>query len=83
MDNNAETDGTPGSIYHIYHSQEIWFSPQKNNGHLESAKENLRRSEAVLKECTTQVDALEETLANTPKPSEALNWDTLTLQDLA
>jgi hypothetical protein len=36
-----------------------------------------------MKDCTKKVDDLEETLANTPKPSEMLNWDTITLQDLA
>lgn len=66
------------SIYHIYHSQDIWFAQeQKKNDHQESAKENLKRSDAALKDCTTQIDALEETLANTPKPSEVLDWGRL------
>ena len=81
-DETKEDDNVQKSIWHIYHSQEIWFTPQKNNGHLESAEEHLKQSHALLEDCTERNDALEETLANTPKPSEALNWDTLTLRDL-
>jgi len=31
----------------------------------------------LLDECTTMVDDLEETLANTPKPSTVLDWSRL------
>ncbi len=82
-DNDTEGSDTQKAILHIYHSQEIWFTQEhKKNHHQESAKENLKRSGALLEVCAEEVDALEETLANTPKPSEALNWDTISLQDL-
>lgn len=81
-DNKKEDDNLQKSILHIYHSQEIWFTPQKSNGHLEAAEEHLRQSNALLEDCAERNDALEETLANTPKPSEALNWDSISLQDL-
>lgn len=77
QDASPEGDGEQKSIYHIYHSQEIWFTPLENNGHLDSARENLKRSEAVLKDCAEKNDALEETLANTPKPSEMLDINSL------
>ncbi|OGO06806.1 MAG: hypothetical protein A2Y92_03190 [Chloroflexi bacterium RBG_13_57_8] len=84
MDKEPENDGAPTVIYHIYHSQEIWFAQEgKKPDHQDAAKENLKRSDVLLKDCADRVDALEETLANTPKPSEMLNWDSLTLQDLA
>ena len=77
-ENDIVDDGQQRSIYHIYHSQKIWFTREpKKNDHQESAKENLKRSDAALKDCTTQVDALEETLANTPKPSEVLDMGRL------
>jgi hypothetical protein len=83
MEKDTEDDGAPEVIYHIYHSQKIWFAQEeKKNDHQESARENLKKSDALLRDCTSQVDALEETLANTPKPSEMLNWDSLSLRDL-
>jgi uncharacterized damage-inducible protein DinB len=75
---DAQDNSPQKTILHIYHSQDIWFAQeQKKNDHQESAKENLKRSDALLKDCTTKVDALEETLANTPKPSEMLDWRSL------
>jgi hypothetical protein len=64
-------------IYHIYHSQKLWFTRDEDNGHKKSAQENLDKCNALLNECTTMVDDLEETLANTPKPSEVLDWSRL------
>ena len=65
------------SILHIYHSQKIWFTRDEDNGHQKAAEEHLKRSNALLEECTTMVDDLEETLANTPKPSTVLDWSRL------
>ena len=80
---NGAGDNDQKAILHIYHSQDIWFAQeQKKDDHQESAKENLKRSDAILKDCTTMNDDLEETLANTPKPSEMMNWDSISLGDL-
>jgi hypothetical protein len=82
-ENAAEDNAPQQTILHIYHSQDIWFAQEpKKNDHQAAAKENLKRSDAVLKDCSDQVNALEVTLANTPKPSEMLNWDEMTLSDL-
>ena len=70
------------NIYRIMHSQMLWFTREESNGHQKAAEEHLRRSHALLKDCTTRIDALEETLANTPKPSQVLDWGTMTLKDL-
>jgi hypothetical protein len=72
-----------GNIYHMLHSQKLWFTREKSNGLQKAAEEHLKRSDALMKDCTDKVDALEETLANTPKPSEMLDWGTITLKDLA
>lgn len=78
MDKDPEDDDSPKVIYHIYHSQKIWFAQEeKKTDHQDSAKENLKRSDVLLKDCADRVDALEETLANTPKPSEVLDWGRL------
>ena len=77
QDNDTGDDAQPRSIYHIYHSQKIWFTQEKGNGHGKAAEEHLKQSDALLEDCTTRVDALEETLANTPKPSEVLDWGSL------
>jgi hypothetical protein len=69
------------NILHAFHSQ-LWFTREENNGHQKAAEEHLKRSEALIKDCTKQVDALEKTLANTPKPSEMLDWGSVTPQDL-
>ena len=69
------------NILRNFHSQ-LWFTRTKNNGHQKVAEKHLKRSEALIKDCTRQVDALEKTLANTPKPSEMLDWNSITLQDL-
>ncbi len=81
-DNNVEeeTDGI-SSLYHKLHADSL-FSKKEDNGHQKAAEEHLKRSEELMKDCTDRVDALEETLANTPKPSEMLNWDKVTLNDL-
>jgi hypothetical protein len=78
-ENNLDGDNSDPSkvIYHIYHSQKIWFTRDEDNGHKKSARENLERCDTLLRECTTMVDNLEETLANTPKPSEVLDWGSL------
>lgn len=74
----ADADGDPYRvIYHIYHSQKIWFTRDEDNGHSKAARENLDKCDALLAECTTMVDDLEETLANTPKPSTVLDWSQL------
>ena len=71
-----ETD-TAKSILQIYHSQKLWFTRDEDNGHGKAARESLERCDALLAECTTMVDDLEETLANTPKPSTVLDWSRL------
>jgi hypothetical protein len=77
-------NGTEGSdddpfkvIYHIYHSQKLWFTRDEDNGHGKAARKSLEKCDALLDECTTMVDDLEETLANTPKPSTVLDWSRL------
>ena len=65
------------SILHIYHSQKIWFTRDEDNGHGKAARESLEKCGTLLDECTTMVDDLEETLANTPKPSTVLDWSRL------
>ena len=70
-------------IYHVLHSQKLWYAVDEKSDHQKEAEAHLKRSDALMKDCTDRVDALEETLANTPKPSEMLNWDTMTLEDLA
>jgi hypothetical protein len=75
---NGEGDnGNHKTIYHIYHSQKIWFTQEKTNGHQKAAREHLKRSDGLMKDCTAKIDALEETLANTPKPSQVLDWNTV------
>ena len=70
-------DGNHDVIYHIYHSQKIWFTQEKDNGHQKAADEHIERCDALLEDCSRMVDELEETLANTPKPSEVLDWGSL------
>jgi hypothetical protein len=65
------------NIYSIFHSQKIWFLRDEPSQHTRAADEHLTRCDALLGECTEIVDALEETLANTPKPSEVLDWGTI------
>jgi hypothetical protein len=67
------------NIYQVFHSQKLWFTYEKTNGHQKAAEEHLKRSDELMKDCTNKVDALEETLANTPKPSQMLDWGTITL----
>lgn len=82
QDRTAEDVENDENIYHILHSEKLWFTQEKHNGHQKAAEEHLKRSDDLMKDCTKKVDDLEEILANTPKPSEMLNWDTITLQDL-
>ena len=80
---NGDADKTSESnILNIYHSQKLWFTYEEKNGHQKAAEEHLKRSDDLINDCTKKVDALEETLANTPKPSEMLNWDNIKLEDL-
>jgi len=82
LQENQEADANDiENILHAFHSQ-MWFTREVNNGHQKAAEEHLKRSDALIKDCTRQVDALEKTLANTPKPSEMLDWNSVTLQDL-
>jgi hypothetical protein len=78
---NVEHD-TISSLFHKLHSQSGIYSEQESNGHQAAAEAHLKRSEDLMKDCTDQVDALEETLANTPKPSEAIDWNKMTLGDM-
>jgi hypothetical protein len=71
-ENNGEKN-----IYDIYHSQMLWFTREDPNQHNKIAGEHLDRCNELLKDCTLMVDNLEETLANTPKPSEILDWSQL------
>jgi hypothetical protein len=74
---DAAPDKHQGNIYHIFHSQPLWFLREDPNQHGLAAQEYLSRCDALLGECTAMVDALEETLANTPKPSEVLDWSSI------
>lgn len=82
LQDNQETDADDiENILRAFHSQ-LWFIRDKNNGHQKAAEEHLKRSDALIKDCTKQVEALEKTLANTPKPSEMLDWNSVKLEDL-
>jgi hypothetical protein len=70
-------NGQHKNIYQFFHSQKIWFTRDVSNGHQKAADEHLERCDELLEDCTTRVDALEEILANTPKPSEVLDWRTI------
>ncbi len=82
QDNREEEADNIDNIYHAFHSQ-MWFAREENNGHQKAAEEHLKRSSELMEDCTKKVDDLEETLANTPKPSQMLDWNSVTLQDLA
>jgi len=64
-------------IYHFFHSQTLWFTREEDNGYHKAAEEHLKRCDALLEDCASIIDALEETLANTPKPSEVVDWSRL------
>ncbi len=81
-DSTIEETDSISSLFHKLHAQSSMPQEHVDNGHQKAAEEHLRRSDELMKQCTDQVDALEETLANTPKPSEMLNWDTMTLGEL-
>lgn len=74
---DAGSSDTVKNILHIYHSQKIWFTRDEDNGHGKAARASLEKCSALLDECTTMVDNLEEILANTPKPSTVLDWSRL------
>ncbi len=80
LQDDAAGDGGNGHqkcIYHIFHSQKLWFVRDEDNGHHKAAMEHLKQCDELLEDCNNMVDELEETLANTPKPSEALDWSSL------
>jgi hypothetical protein len=64
-------------IMHIYHRQKIWFTQEEENGHQKAARESLKKCDQLLTESQIMNDILEETLANTPKPSTVLDWSRL------
>ena len=64
-------------IYHIYHSQALWFVQDEANHYQKAAEDHLKHCDELLGECKTLIDGLEERLANTPKPSEVLDWNSL------
>ncbi len=74
---DADDSDPEKSILQIYHSQKLWFIRDEDNGHGKAALESLEKCGVLLDECTTMVDDLEETLANTPKPSTILDWSRL------
>jgi hypothetical protein len=80
--NNPDQEpDTISGLFHKLHSEQFLIK-EESNGHQAAAEAHLRRSEAHLKDCTDQVDALEETLANTPKPSIAIDWNNMTLGEM-
>ncbi|OGO00057.1 MAG: hypothetical protein A2Y58_00755 [Chloroflexi bacterium RBG_13_51_52] len=83
VEGDVENINSLDNIYSIFHSQKVWFAIEKKNDHQKVAEEHLKRSDALINDCTKKVNALEEILANTPKPSEMLDWNNVTLQDLA
>lgn len=80
-DSTKEETDTISGLFHKLHSQSF-LSKEKDNGHQAAAEQHLARSEELMKDCTNRVDALEETLANTPKPSLSIDWNGMTLGDL-
>lgn len=80
--NRDAENTTESNILNIYHSEKLWFTYEKKNGHQKAAEAHLKRSDDLINDCTKKVDALEETLANTPKPSEMLDWENVKLEDL-
>ncbi len=83
QDNPDESSGDINNVYRALHAEKLWNTVAEGNGHQKEAEEYLKRSDELMKDCTEKIDALEETLANTPKPSQMLNWDTMTLADLS
>jgi hypothetical protein len=80
--NNVKEDSDSiSSLFHKLHS-ESFLTKKEDNGHQAAAEESLRRSEELMKDCTDRVEALEDTLAHTPKPSEMLNWGSMSLGDM-
>jgi hypothetical protein len=72
-----DNNGQPRVIYHIYHSQKIWFTREERNDYQNTAREHLQQSDALLEDCAARISALEATLANTPRPSQVLDWGRL------
>ncbi|MBN1160863.1 MAG: hypothetical protein JXA17_02800, partial [Dehalococcoidales bacterium] len=57
LQDNQETDADDiENILRAFHSQ-LWFIRDKNNGHQKAAEEHLKRSDALIKDCTKQVEA--------------------------
>ena len=83
QEGEVENISTIENIYHMFHAQKIWFAREEKSHHQKAAEEHLRRSDELINDCTKQVEALEKTLANTPKPSEVLDWNNVTLRDMA
>ena len=79
-DVKEDADSISG-LFHKLHSEQF-LTKKEDNGHQAAAEEHLRRSEELMKDCTKKVEALEETLANTPKPSEMLNWGSMSLGEM-
>jgi hypothetical protein len=82
QDRSAEEIEDDKNVYHALHSEKLWYAIEEKSDHQRMAEEHLKRSDELINDCTKQVDDLEEILANTPKPSVALNWNMMTLQDL-
>ena len=78
VDRDANSPEDPvKAIWRIYHSQKLWFTREEKNGHARSAREKLDQASSLLAEAAVLNADLEETLANTPKPSEVLDWGAL------
>lgn len=74
---NGESDSDGAGhkvIYHIFHSQALWFTREENNEYLDLAEERLRECDVALEESNAIITALEKERANKPKPSEMLDW---------
>ena len=78
--NPKQESDTISSLFHKMHLESV--KEKESNGHQAAAEEHLKRSHELLTDCNNQNNALEETLANTPKPSEAIDWNSMTLGDL-
>jgi hypothetical protein len=83
QDNPEDDEKSVENVYRALHSEKLWFTIDEKSSHQKDAEEALKRSDDLMKDCTKQVDDLEDTLAHTPKPSEMLNWDMMTLSDLS
>jgi hypothetical protein len=73
----AAADGMPENSYSVFISQSVRFLQEEPSSHNRAAREYLDRCDVLLGECSAIVAALEETLENTPKPSQVLDWSSL------